>query len=217
MAVAIPVRVQKKRHEWAVQEMRDIIRLLFKSNGIFSTSLLHYCHLRLLNMTNATSPLKIITQSTLPICSLTPSSLFFKHTTVTQNMCSLALTLNTCSKMPLSNTLSKPTKIRSMGPCDSLLNVVKLLWAYMLCQITATSKSSCGVNSAFWGVDLSADERDCSVATFMWTWRTGEMITHTVGVCSSFDAVHSSRGKNWGNRNDNLLNVIRKSEAEYCL
>jgi hypothetical protein len=38
----------------------------------------------------------------------------------------------------------------------------------------ATSKSSCAVNSAFWDVDMRADERDCSMATFsvdMADWR----------------------------------------------
>lgn len=176
--------------------MRDIIRLLFKSKGIFSTSLLHYCHLRLHNMTKPTSLLRMITQSTLPICSLTPSSLFFVHTTVTQNMCLLAPTLNISSKMPLSNTFAKSTKIRSMGPQNSLQNVVKLLGAYILCQIIATSKSSRDINPAFCDVALRAGERDGSIATFnvgTTDWRKDEHISLTSAVVLTLSVLAEER------------------------
>lgn len=57
--------------------------------------------------------------STLKIASITPSSPFLVHTTVTQNKFWLAFTLITFSNTPNRNTLAKSIKIRSIGPFDS--------------------------------------------------------------------------------------------------
>lgn len=44
---------------------------------------------------------------------------------------------------PLSNTVAKSPRIRSIGPLDSFRNMTKLLRLSMFCQMIVTSKSSC--------------------------------------------------------------------------
>jgi hypothetical protein len=87
----------------------------------------------------------------------------------------------------------------------------------MLCQMMVTSKSSCGVNLAFGN---SIGEQTGGTTVWYCQGRHNgleQQSTHTVHICKGLDTLHLVRGRNRGGRNDNLLDLLRNSEAEYCL
>lgn len=144
---------------------------------------------------------------------MTPSSLFFSVAKVTQNKYLLAFTLTNSSITPLSSTFANFIRIRSIGPIDSLRNLIKLLRISIFCQMIVTSWPLCGVYlTAVWVAVAWAGN---AVHNVSYSLAKSVVKLRTVSIRRSLCTLDLGRGRCRRSRSGSRLSLLHSSVGKY--